>query len=312
MTFSIVACDLEEHTWGVAVASKFPAVGAVVPWAQADVGAVATQSFANTSFGPRGLALMGTGLSAQETLARLLEDDPDKELRQVGLVDEKGASATFTGENCFAWAGGAAGKGYAIQGNILASGKVVPAMEKSFLKAKGDFPTRLHTALLAGDRAGGDKRGRQSAALYVVKPKGGYGGYLDRWLDYRVDDHEDPVARLGELLEMHDLYFGKSPETDRVKLEGEPLRQITQILTQEGYLTKRKGFRPAFSEFIGNENFEERADPEGQWIDGPVLKYLLKKFGDAAASDSLVTPAPDASASKQPSPDSGFILEDSL
>jgi len=278
MTFSIVACDIEEHIWGVAVASKFPAVGAVVPWAQAEAGAVATQSFANTSFGPRGLALMGTGLSAQETLARLLEDDPDKELRQVGLVDAKGGSATFSGGSCFAWAGGVTGRGYAIQGNILASGKVVPAMERAFLKAKGNLPTRLHAALLAGDRAGGDKRGRQSAAIYVVKPKGGYGGYLDRWLDYRVDDHEDPVSRLGELLEMHDLYFGKSPEKDRIEIKGVALEQITDILTRENYLKKGKDFRAAFNEFIGNENFEERADPEAAWIDGPVLKYLVKKF----------------------------------
>ncbi|RPJ26950.1 MAG: DUF1028 domain-containing protein [Chloroflexi bacterium] len=278
MTFSIVACDIEEQSWGVAVASKFPAVGAVVPWAHAGVGAVATQSFANTSFGPRGLVLMGTGLSAQETLDRLLEDDPDKELRQVGLVDAKGASATFSGSGCFAWAGGVAGKGYAIQGNILASGKVVPAMEKAFLKTKGSLPTRLHTALLAGDRAGGDKRGRQSAAIYVAKPKAGYGGYLDRWLDYRVDDHEDPVPRLGELLEMHELYFGKSPEEDRVEIKGKALQQVTEILTQAGYLKNGKGFREAFNEFVGNENFEERADPEAKWIDDPVLKYLLKKF----------------------------------
>jgi len=241
MTFSIVACDLEEGAWGVAVASKFPAVGAVVPWAQAGVGAVATQSFANTSFGPRGLALMGTGLSAQETLARLLEDDTDKELRQVGLVDAKGGSATFSGSGCFAWAGGVCEKGYAIQGNILASGKVVPAMEKAFLKTKGNLPVRLHAALLAGDRAGGDKRGRQSAAIYVAKPKAGYGGYLDRWLDYRVDDHEDPVPRLGELLEMHELYFGKSAEQDRVEIKGKILQQVVDILARAGYLTEEKG-----------------------------------------------------------------------
>ena len=278
MTFSIVACDLDEQTWGVAVASKFPAVGAVVPWAQADTGAVATQSFANTSFGPRGLALMGTGLSAQETLDRLLEDDPDKELRQVGLVDAKGGSATFSGSGCFAWAGGVAKKGYAIQGNILAGKQVVPAMEKAFLKTIGDLPTRLHSALLAGDRAGGDKRGRQSAAMYVVKPKGGYGGYLDRWLDYRVDDHEDPVVRLGELIALHHLYFGKSPESDRIQISGEPLDQIAKILAQQGYLKDGKGFKEAFKEFIGNENFEERADPEAKWIDGPVLKYLVRKF----------------------------------
>ena len=204
MTFSIVACDLEEETWGVAVASKFPAVGAVVPFAQANVGAVATQSFANTSFGPRGLELMAGGRSAQEALDQLLEDDPDREQRQVGLVDARGASVTFTGTSCFAWAGGVTGQGYAIQGNILASAKVVPAMEKAFLKAKGNLPARLYKALLAGDRAGGDKRGRQSAAIYVVKPKGGYGGYLDRWLDYRVDDTRrslecPPGSPLGQL-----------------------------------------------------------------------------------------------------------------
>jgi len=278
MTFSIVACNLEEQTWGVAVASKFPAVGAVVPWAQAEVGAVATQSFANTSFGPRGLAMMATGLSAKETLARLLEDDPDKELRQVGLVDSKGSSATFTGSGCFSWAGGVSGSSYAIQGNILKNERVVPAMEKKFLETTGSLPARLHAALLAGDRAGGDKRGRQSAAIYVVKPKGGYGGFVDRWIDYRVDDHEDPVPRLGELLELHDLFFGKSPEKDRAMIEGKVEKQLTAILTNTGYLKKGKTFKDAFNEFIGNENFEERADPEATWIDKPVLKYLEKKF----------------------------------
>ena len=278
MTFSIVACDLEEQAWGVAVASKFPAVGAVVPWAQADAGAVATQSFANTSYGPHGLELMSKGLSADETLAKLLQEDPDRELRQVGLVDAKGRSATFTGAGCFPWAGGVSGKGYAIQGNILKSAKVVPAIEKAFLKTKGNLPTRLHAALLGGDRAGGDKRGRQSAAIYVVKPKGGYGGFVDRWIDYRVDDHDDPVLRLGELLEMHELYFGKSPKEERVDIKGKTQQQLTSILTQEGYLRKSKNFRNAFNEFIGNENFEERADPEALWIDGPVLKYLVKKF----------------------------------
>ena len=279
MTFSIVACDLEEQSWGVAVASKFPAVGAVVPWAQAGVGAVATQSFANTSFGPRGLALMATGLSAQETLDRLLEDDPDKELRQVGLVDAKGGSATYSGTGCFAWAGGVSGKGYAIQGNILASGNIVPAMEEAFLKTQGSLPARLHAALLAGDQAGGDKRGRQSAAIYVVKPKAGYGGYLDRWLDYRVDDHKDPVPHLGELLEMHELYFGKSVEADRLEINGKVQEQITEILIQEGYLKNGKEFSGAFNEFIGNENFEERANLQASWIDAPVLKYLTRKFG---------------------------------
>jgi len=278
MTFSIVACDLEEQAWGVAVASKFPAVGAVVPWAQADAGAVATQAFANTSFGPRGLNLMSTGLSAEEALARLLQDDPERELRQVGLVDVHGGSVTFTGNGCFPWAGGVKGKGYAIQGNILKSAKVVPAIEKAFIKAKGNLPKRLYAALLAGDRAGGDKRGRQSAAIYVVKLKAGYGSNNDRWIDYRVDDHEDPVLRLGELLEMQELYFGKSSEKERTEVKGTVLQQLTDILTQAGYLKKSKNFRSAFNEFIGNENFEERVDPDAKWIDKPVLKYLVKKF----------------------------------
>ena len=252
MTFSIVACDLEEQSWGVAVASKFPAVGAVVPWAQAEVGAVATQSFANTSFGPRGLAMMATGLSAQETLTRLLADDPDKDLRQVGLVDAKGGSATFTGIGCFKWAGGISGDGYVIQGNILKNERVVPAMEKAFLSTKGSLPKRLHAALRAGDRTGGDKRGRQSAAIYVVKPRGGYGGFVDRWIDYRVDDHEDPVPRLGELLELHDLYFGKSPENERVAIKGKVEDQLTEILKTAGYWKKEKIFQNAFNGFIGN------------------------------------------------------------
>lgn len=279
MTFSIVAYDKKEQAWGIAVASKFPAVGAVVPWALAGVGAVATQSFANTSFGPLGLEMMAQGFSADEVLAKLLMDDPDRELRQVGMVDAKGKAVTYTGSGCFPWAGGVTGKGYAIQGNILASAKVVPAMEKKFLAAKGNLPARLYAALLAGDRAGGDKRGRQSAAIYVVKPNGGYGGYIDRWIDYRVDDHDDPVLRLGELLQMQELYFGKSPEKDRLALKGKALDQMLDILKRAGYIKKNTSYVDAFNAFIGNENFEERADPKGTWIDKPVMKYLLKKFG---------------------------------
>ena len=279
MTFSIVACDLKEKTWGVAVASKFPAVGAVVPWASAAAGAVATQSFVNTTYGPHGLELMAQGLSADDTLAKLLLDDPQRELRQVGLVDLKGSAASFTGSGCFPWAGSVTGKGYAIQGNVLAGEKVVTAMKNKFLAAKGDLPSRLYAALLAGDRAGGDKRGRQSAAIYVVKPNGGYAGYLDRWMDYRVDDHENPVPRLGELIDLHRLYFDKSPERDRLVLKGKALEQITDILKSQGYFKKNKIFANAFYEMIGNENFEERADPTGQWIDKPVMKYLIRKFG---------------------------------
>lgn len=278
MTFSIVAYDSDDKAWGVAVASKFPAVGAVVPFATAGAGAVATQSFANTSFGPRGLEMMVKGISAEDALARLLADDPDKELRQVGLVDAEGRTATFTGSGCFAWAGGVTGAGYACQGNVLAGEQVVKALEQGFLDAKGDLPSRLFAALLAGDRVGGDRRGRQSAAIYVVKAGAGYAGFNDRWMDYRVDDHEDPVSKLGELIEMHRLYFGKSEESQRVDLAGDALAEVTNILTKHGYLNDKTEFRDAFYSFIGNENFEERADPEGKWIDKPVLEYLMKKF----------------------------------
>ena len=283
-TFSIVACDLDEKAWGVAVASKFPAVGAVVPWAQAGAGAVATQSYANTSFGPRGLELMASGLSAEATLAKLLQDDEEREQRQVGLVDAQGHAATFTGYECFEWAGGLTGPGYAIQGNILAGEQVILAMQRAFVEAKGSLPTRLHAAILAGDRAGGDRRGRQSAAIYVAKPKGGYGGYIDRWIDYRVDDHQDPVPRLGELLELHELYFGKSDEKEHMTLSGEPVRQLQELLIRLDYMEgKADGVydeltKTALRAFTGNENFEERCDPEAGWIDKPVLEYLLKKF----------------------------------
>ncbi len=155
---------------------------------------------------------------------------------------------------------------------------MVPAMEKAFVKTKKPLPARLFAALLAGERAGGDRRGRQSAAIYVVKPGGGYGGYLDRWIDYRVDDHDDPVPRLGELLALHELYFGKSPESDRLQIRGRVLDQLTAILKREGYLKNENEFISAFNEFIGNENFEERADPNANWIDRPVLKYLVKKY----------------------------------
>src|SRR5512143_3233317 len=217
-TFSIVACDLKSQAWGVAVASKFPAVGAVVPWAKAKAGAVATQATANLTYGPDGLELMGRRMSAQKALERLLARDKDRDHRQAGLVDSRGGSATYTGKACSDWAGGLNGRGYAIQGNILAGGEVIRAMEHSFLDTRGQLPKRLLAALIAGNQAGGDRRGRQAAAILVVKPQAGYGGNNDHWIDYRVDDHLDPVTRLSELLEMHGLYFGKSPKSQRVHL----------------------------------------------------------------------------------------------
>lgn len=282
-TFSIVACDLKSQAWGIAVASKFPAVGAVVPWAKAKVGAIATQSLANTTYGPRGLELMASGLSAEETLSKLLTRDRDREERQVGLVDSKGRSISFTGKSCSIWAGGLTGPGYAIQGNVLAGAEVVSEMEHVFLETKGELPERLFAALDGGSRAGGDRRGRQSAALFVVKQKAGYGGYNDRWIDYRVDDHLNPIGRLGELLELHRLYFGKSPRSQKVKLEGEVVKELQAIMKNLGYYTLIHGeyddaTREAFRAFIDNENFEGRANPDAGWIDRPVLEYLMKKL----------------------------------
>ncbi len=234
-TFSIVAYDSLEKACGIAVASKFPGVGAVVPWAEANSGAVATQSYANTTFGPKGLALMKKGVTASETLERLLDADQERELRQVGMVDPAGNAASFSGTKCMEWAGGTTGKNFAAQGNILTGPETIDAMVEAFLEAEGNLPTRLYQSLLAGDRAGGDRRGRQSAAILVVKESGGYGGYNDRWIDYRVDDHEDPVPQLSELIDMHELYFGESPESDQVEMAGDVLVSLQRIATKLGY-----------------------------------------------------------------------------
>jgi uncharacterized Ntn-hydrolase superfamily protein len=203
MTFSIVAADPAAGDWGVAVASKFPCVGAVVPWAKAGVGAVATQSWVNTSFGPDGLAMVASGLPAEGALARLLEEDEGREDRQVGVVDTAGRVATFTGSRCMDWAGGMRGHGFAAQGNILVGEQVVAEMSRAFAGTEGDLCDRLLAALLAGDGAGGDRRGRQSAALLVVREGGGYEGRNDRYIDLRVDDH--PAAP-GELARVFDVY----------------------------------------------------------------------------------------------------------
>lgn len=285
-TFSIVAYDPAEKAFGVAVASKFLAVGAVVPWARATAGAVATQSYANTTFGPRGLQMMENGFSALETLAALLKEDPQASERQVGMVDPNGGSATHTGIGCNAWAGGITGPGYAIQGNILAGPQVLAAMKQAFLQSREQFYWRLFAALRAGDLAGGDRRGRQSAAILVVKPAGGYAGFNDRWIDYRVDDDPDPVARLAEILKLHDLYFGESPEDDRLSLQGEPLLRLQKILVKTGDYSGLlhgeydEATRRALDIFIGRENFEDRVDLVAGFMDRPVFDYLINHFED--------------------------------
>jgi len=201
-TFSICAYDPDTGELGVAVASRFFAVGNVVPWAKAGVGAVATQSFANTSFGWRGLDLLEKGNSPEQALDILLKNDAEPTRRQVGIIAADGSSVTYTGEECLKWAGGRSGKNYACQGNILAGEAVVTDMEKTFLSTKGTLAERLYAALVAGDAAGGDARGKQSAALLVVKEKGGYGGYTDRYIDIRVDDHPEPFKELGRILDI--------------------------------------------------------------------------------------------------------------
>jgi uncharacterized Ntn-hydrolase superfamily protein len=204
-TFSIVAADPRTRMVGVAVASRFFAVGSVVPWARADAGAMATQAFANTSFGPYGLILLEQGGGAEGILKQLLSGDDQPERRQVGIVTASGDAAAHTGEACTAWAGHRVGRGYAIQGNILAGEDVVAAMERAFLDTPGSLAQRLYAALDAGDEAGGDARGRQSAALMVARRAGGYGGFTDRYIDIRVDDHADPVAELERLLEIAEV-----------------------------------------------------------------------------------------------------------
>lgn len=206
-TFSIVARDAETGELGVAVASRFFAVGSVVPWAQADVGAVATQSFMNTSFGWRGLELLEMGASPEEIIEILIRDDDDPTRRQFGIVSATGESATYTGKECIPWAGGRAGENYACQGNILTGEDVIIAVEETFLKTKGTLAERIYAALCAGDAKGGDARGKQSAGLLIVKEGAGYGGYTDRAIDIRVDDHKEPFKELGRLLDFAQLNY---------------------------------------------------------------------------------------------------------
>lgn len=206
-TFSIVARDSITGEIGVAVASRFFAVGSVVPWAKANVGAVATQSFANTSFGWRGLELLERGATPEDAMKILLRNDTEPDRRQVGIVGTDGKSATYTGKNCVPWAGGRNGPNYAVQGNILTGEDVVIALEHGFLTTEGTLADRLYAALAAGDSKGGDSRGRQSAAILVVKKNAGYGGFTDRAIDIRVDDHPDPFKELRRLLDYAQMNY---------------------------------------------------------------------------------------------------------
>jgi uncharacterized Ntn-hydrolase superfamily protein len=271
-TYSIAACDLAAGQWGVATQSKFLAVGSVVPWAEPNVGAIATQAYANPRYGPDGLALLREGRSAEEVVARLTGADDDRDQRQLGVVDARGRGATFTGSGCMDWAGGIAGDGFAAQGNILVGGDTVAALATTFAATGGrPLAERLLECLAAAQAAGGDRRGQQSAALLVVERDGGYAGLSDTLVDLRVDDHETPVTELARLYDAHRLLFGKTERWLEVDdgLRGE-LRDRLARLGYDGDLAT------AFAAWAGTENLEERVDGVDR-VDAVVLEELRKR-----------------------------------
>ncbi len=273
MTFSIVgrATDGPEPVWGVAVASKFLAVGSVVPAAVAGVGALATQADANVAWKGIGLSLLDEGATASVALQRMIEEDDKREHRQLGIVDAEGGAASHTGHDCFEWAGGVAeqrdGEGVAIQGNILAGPQVVEEMKRSWDASAGQpLARRLLTALAAGDLAGGDRRGRQSAALLVVREGAGYGGLDDVAVDLRVDDHPQPIEELARLLDLNDLYLTASTEQEQV--------EVTEGLRAELEAFARAQGHPDFNAWVGAENYEMRVADDGSWVDQRVLAIV--------------------------------------
>jgi len=272
-TYSIVACDLDAQQWGVAVQSKFLAVGSVVPWAEPGVGAVATQSYANPRYGPDGLTLLRDGKSPQETIDSLTAADKDRDHRQVGIVDAQGRGATFTGSSCHDWAGGRTGDGYAAQGNILVSAATVDALATTF-EANGhlELPERLIECLAAAQAAGGDRRGQQSASLLVVEKNAGYANLSDTVVDLRVDDHERPVAELRRIYALHRELFGVTPEEDWVNVDDALRAELQERLTTLGY----DGDLPvAFDDWAGAANLEERVNGVDR-IDPIVLDALRR------------------------------------
>lgn len=273
-TFSIVARDPETDAVGIAVHSKFISVGSVVPWARADAGAIATQSFANVAYGPDGLDLLRQGHDAGEVVDRLVEDDPDAAQRQVGVVGVDGSVAAFTGEECLDHADDLQGDCYTVQGNILANAETLTAMADAFESGRSSdassddsvaagFPERLLAALRAGNEAGGDRRGEQSAALYVAKPGGGYDGGNDRWIDVRVDDHDSPIDELERVFKLYDVtLLSREPPADTRELSGETAERVLATLSELGFYdgTPRPDFgereREALESFRGMNNFE--------------------------------------------------------
>jgi uncharacterized Ntn-hydrolase superfamily protein len=272
VTYSIAACDLEAREWGVAVQSKFLAVGAAVPFAAAEVGAIATQALANVAYGPDGLALLDKGQSAEQVVAELTRADDGRDDRQLGVVDARGAGATFTGRACVDWAGGLAGDCFAAQGNILVSEATVYALAETFMASAGSpLAERLLASLAAGQQAGGDRRGQQSASLLVVREGGGYGGRSDRLVDLRVDEHATPIAELERIYTVHRTLFGSTPRARWLPVDDALRREVEQRLAALGY---RGGtVAEAFTTWADIENLEERVDGF-EWIDPVVLDEL--------------------------------------
>ncbi|GAA3812826.1 DUF1028 domain-containing protein [Nocardioides panacisoli] len=268
MTFSIVARSADGESWGVAVASKFLGVGSAVPAAVAGVGAIATQALANVAYKGLALSHLDEGATASVALQRLLEEDEGRDHRQVGIVDVDGGSASHTGTACLDWAGGLTGEGYAIQGNILTGSDVVEAMEAAWLASDADEPLerRLLAALRAGDAAGGDSRGRQSAAVLVVREGAGYGGFDDVAVDLRVDDHAEPIPELERLLDLHELYLTATDEDARVPVDDALRAELDAYAVSQG--------RADFPAWVGAENYEMRVGDDFTWIDQRILDIV--------------------------------------
>jgi uncharacterized Ntn-hydrolase superfamily protein len=272
-TYSICACDLETQQWGVAVQSKFLAVGSVVPWAAPHAGAVATQSYANPRYGPDGLALLREGLSADEVVERLTAADDGRAHRQLGVVDAEGRGASYTGDECHDWAGGRIGPFYATQGNILVSGATVDGLADTFEATAGKpLVERLLDCLDAAQAAGGDSRGQQSASLLVVGPDQGYAGLSDVYVDLRVDDHERPLEELRRIYRLHWDLFGTTPRDEWIEVDDAMRAELDERLGQLGFET--------LADWAGVENLEERVDGEAE-IDPFVLERLREKSGGA-------------------------------
>ena len=272
-TYSICACDLDAQQWGVAVQSKFLAVGSVVPWAEPLAGAVATQSYANPRYGPDGLALLREKLSAEEVVERLTSADDGRAQRQLGVVDAEGRGATYTGDECHDWAGGLVGPSYAAQGNILVSRDTVDALAETFVATAGaPLAERLLDCLTAAQEAGGDSRGQQSASLLVVGPDQGYAGLSDVFVDLRVDDHERPIEELRRIYRIHWELFGSTPREEWIEVDDALRAELDERLGRLGYET--------LADWAGVENLEERVDGE-EAIDPFVLERLREKSDDA-------------------------------